>query len=171
MLDGAARLKDLVKGCEQMGMSALAVTDHGNLFGAYEWYKVAKGSAVKPIIGLEAYLTPKTPRGERKRVQFGDGTGDDVASKGAYTHMTIWAENSSGMHNPVSAQLAQFAGGLLLQAARRPRTAARVQVGADRHHRVPLGQVQTYLRLGQYDQALASAAEFATSSAGNSTSS
>ena len=99
MLDGAARLKDLVKGCEQMGMSALAVTDHGNLFGAYEWYKVAKGSAVKPIIGLEAYLTPKTHRSERKRVQFGDGTGDDVAAKGAYTHMTMWASDNAGMHN------------------------------------------------------------------------
>ena len=99
MMDGAARLKDLVSGCEQMGMRALAVTDHGNVFGAYEWYRTARGSTVKPIIGLEAYLTPKTHRSERKRVQFGDGTGDDVASKGAYTHMTLWAANNHGMHN------------------------------------------------------------------------
>jgi len=99
MLDGAARLRDLLTGAERMGMPALAVTDHGNLFGAYEFYKAAKGSPVKPIIGLEAYLTPKTHRSERKRVQFGDGTGDDVASKGAYTHFTIWAENNAGMHN------------------------------------------------------------------------
>ena len=99
MLDGAARLKDLVRSCEEMGMPALAVTDHGNLFGAYEFYKAAKGSAVRPIIGLEAYLTPKTHRSERKRVQFGDGTGDDVASKGAYTHMTMWAADNAGMHN------------------------------------------------------------------------
>ena len=99
MLDGAARLKELVSRSEQLGMNALAVTDHGNLFGAYEFYKAAKGSAVKPIIGIEAYLTPKTHRSERKRVQFGDGTGDDVASKGAYTHLTIWAENNQGMHN------------------------------------------------------------------------
>ncbi len=80
MLDGAARLKQLVARTEELGMNALAVTDHGNMFGAYEFYKAAKGSAVKPIIGLEAYLTPKTHRSERKRVQFGDGTGDDVAS-------------------------------------------------------------------------------------------
>ena len=57
MLDGAARLKDLVKSCEQMGMRALAITDHGNLFGAHEWYATAKGSSVKPIIGLERGLT------------------------------------------------------------------------------------------------------------------
>jgi DNA polymerase-3 subunit alpha len=98
MLDGAARLKGLVSRSEELGMDALAVTDHGNLFGAFEFYKAAKGSSVKAIIGLEAYLTPKTHRSERKRVQFGDGTGDDVASKGAYTHLTIWAENNVGMH-------------------------------------------------------------------------
>ena len=83
MLDGAARLKDLVKSASKMAMPAMAITDHGNLFGAYEWYKTAKGSPVKPIVGLEAYLTPKTHRSERKRVQFGDGTGDDVAAKAA----------------------------------------------------------------------------------------
>jgi DNA polymerase-3 subunit alpha len=83
MLDGAARLKELVSRTEELGMNAIAVTDHGNMFGAYEFYKAAKGTSVKPIIGLEAYLTPKTHRSERKRVQFGDGTGDDVASKGA----------------------------------------------------------------------------------------
>ena len=99
MLDGAARVKDLFEGAQRMGMPALAMTDHGNLFGAYEFYKASKDYDVKPIIGLEAYLTPRTHRSERKRVQFGDGTGDDVASKGAYTHMTMWAANTAGMHN------------------------------------------------------------------------
>ncbi len=64
---------------------------------------------MKPIIGLEAYLTPKTHRSERKRVQFGDGTGDDVASKGAYTHMTMWASDSRGHAQPVPAELAELA--------------------------------------------------------------
>ncbi|MEZ5129092.1 MAG: PHP domain-containing protein [Micropruina glycogenica] len=165
MLDGAARLKDLVKGCEQMGMSALAVTDHGNLFGAYEWYKVAKGSAVKPIIGLEAYLTPKTPRGERKRVQFGDGTGDDVASKGAYTHMTIWAENSSGMHNLFRLSSRSSLEGFFYKPRADRELLHEYKSGLIGTTGCPSGEVQTYLRLGQYDQALASAAEFATSSA------
>jgi DNA polymerase-3 subunit alpha len=160
MLDGAARLIDLVKGCEQMGMPALAVTDHGNLFGAYEWYKVAKGSAVKPIIGLEAYLTPKTHRSERKRVQFGDGTGDDVASKGAYTHMTLWAENAAGMHNLFRLSSMSSLEGFFYKPRADRELLNRYGKGLLATTGCPSGEVQTYLRLGQYDQAVASAAEF-----------
>ena len=160
MLDGAARLKDLVKGCEQMNMPALAVTDHGNLFGAYEWYKVAKGSSVKPIIGLEAYLTPKTHRSERKRVQFGDGTGDDVASKGAYTHMTMWAENADGMHNLFRLSSMSSLEGFFYKPRADRELLHRYGKGILATTGCPSGEVQTYLRLGQYDQAVASAAEF-----------
>ena len=160
MLDGAARLKDLVTGCEQMGMPALAVTDHGNLFGAYEWYKVAKGSAVKPIIGLEAYLTPKTHRSERKRVQFGDGTGDDVASKGAYTHMTMWAENADGMHNLFRLSSMSSLEGFFYKPRADRELLHRYGKGILATTGCPSGEVQTYLRLGQYDKAVESAAEF-----------
>ncbi len=160
MLDGAARLKDLVTGCEQMGMPALAVTDHGNLFGAYEWYKAAKGSAVKPIIGLEAYLTPKTHRSERKRVQFGDGTGDDVASKGAYTHMTMWASSSDGMHNLFRLSSLSSLEGFFYKPRADRELLNRYAKGLLATAGCPSGEVQTYLRLGQYDQAVASAAEF-----------
>jgi DNA polymerase-3 subunit alpha len=52
MLDGAARLKDLFETTAQMGMPALAMTDHGNVFGAYDFYKQAKAAGVKPIIGM-----------------------------------------------------------------------------------------------------------------------
>ena len=160
MLDGAARIHDLFAGAERMGMPALAMTDHGNLFGAYEFFKASKNYDVKPIIGLEAYLTPRTHRSERKRVQFGDGTGDDVASKGAYTHMTMWASNKEAMHNLFKLSSRSSLEGFFYK----PR--------ADRellndHGRgliattgCPSGEVQTFLRLGQYDNALAAAAEF-----------
>ena len=72
MLDGAARIGPMVQEAARQGMPAIAVTDHGNLFGAYEFYKASKKSSVKPIIGLEAYVTPKTHRSERKRVRWGD---------------------------------------------------------------------------------------------------
>ncbi len=160
MLDGAARLKDLVRSCEEMGMPALAVTDHGNLFGAYEFYKAAKGSAVRPIIGLEAYLTPKTHRSERKRVQFGDGTGDDVASKGAYTHMTMWAADNAGMHNLFRLSSMSSLEGFFYKPRADRELLARYAKGLIATTGCPSGEVQTYLRLGQYDQALASAAEF-----------
>ena len=58
MLDGAARLKDLFAEAARMGMPALAMTDHGNVFGAYDFYKQAKAAGVKPIIGMEGYLAP-----------------------------------------------------------------------------------------------------------------
>ncbi|MCA0251566.1 MAG: DNA polymerase III subunit alpha [Actinobacteria bacterium] len=160
MLDGAARLKDLVRGCERMEMPALAVTDHGNLFGAYEFYKAAKGSAVKPIIGLEAYLTPKTHRSERKRVQWGDGTGDDVASKGAYTHMTIWASNNEGMHNLFRLSSLSSLEGFFYKPRADRELLHRYAKGLIATTGCPSGEVQTYLRLGQYDEALASAGEF-----------
>ncbi|MGB7963474.1 MAG: DNA polymerase III subunit alpha [Propionicimonas sp.] len=160
MLDGAARLKDLVSLAEELEMPALAVTDHGNMFGAYEFYKVAKGSTVRPIIGLEAYLTPKTHRSERKRVQFGDGTGDDVASKGAYTHMTMWASNSVGMHNLFRLSSLSSLEGFFYKPRADRELLGRYAPGLIATTGCPSGEVQTQLRLGQYDQALASAAEF-----------
>ena len=138
MLDGAARLKELVARTEQLGMNALAVTDHGNMFGAYEFYKAAKGSAVKPIIGLEAYLTPKTHRSERKRVQFGDGTGDDVASKGAYTHMTMWAQDNAGMHNLFRLSSLSSLEGFFYKPRADRELLDRYAKGLHRHHRLPV---------------------------------
>jgi DNA polymerase-3 subunit alpha len=160
MLDGAARLRDLVSTSEQLGMPALAVTDHGNLFGAFEFYKAAKGSAVKPIIGIEAYLTPKTHRSERKRVQFGDGTGDDVASKGAYTHMTMWAADNAGMHNLFRLSSLSSLEGFFYKPRADRELLNRYGRGLIATTGCPSGEVQTYLRLGQYEQARESAAEF-----------
>ncbi|WP_040160516.1 DNA polymerase III subunit alpha [Nigerium massiliense] len=160
MLDGAARLKDLVKGCERLGMPALAVTDHGNMFGAYEWYKTAKDSTVKPIVGLEAYLTPKTHRSERKRVQFGDGTGDDVAAKGAYTHMTMWSADNAGMHNLFRLSSRSSLEGFFYKPRADRELLNEYHEGLIATTGCPSGEVQTYLRLGQYQEALNSAAEF-----------
>ena len=160
MLDGAARLKDLQRSAETMGMPALAVTDHGNLFGAYEWYRTANGSPVKPIIGLEAYLTPKTHRSERKRVQFGDGTGEDVAAKGAYTHMTMWASDNEGMHNLFRLSSMSSLEGFFYKPRADRELLQRYGRGLIATTGCPSGEVQTYLRLGQYRDAVNSAAEF-----------
>jgi DNA polymerase-3 subunit alpha len=160
MLDGAARLKELVAACEAQQMPALAVTDHGNMFAAYEFYKAAKNSPVKPIIGLEAYLTPKTHRSERKRVQFGDGTGDDVAAKGAYTHMTIWAQDNAGMHNLFKLSSLSSLEGFFYKPRADRELLHQFHEGLLATTGCPSGEVQTYLRLGQFDDALASAAEF-----------
>jgi DNA polymerase-3 subunit alpha len=97
MLDGAARLDDLFTETARMGMPALAMTDHGNVFGAYDFYKKAKAAGINPIIGMEGYLAPGH-RSERKRVALTGGVGDDNAGE-MYTHMTLLAEDTAGMHN------------------------------------------------------------------------
>ena len=99
MLDGAARIDELFESAAQMGMPALATTDHGYIFGAYEFWSKAKKYGIKPIIGLEAYLTPGTHRSDKTRVKFADGGRDDVSGSGAYTHMTLLARTTGGMHN------------------------------------------------------------------------
>jgi DNA polymerase-3 subunit alpha len=98
MLDGAARVNDLMAEVKAQQMPAIAMTDHGNVFGAFEFYKAALKADVKPIIGIEAYVAPES-RFDKKRVQWADGGEDDVSGGGAYTHMTILAENNEGLAN------------------------------------------------------------------------
>jgi DNA polymerase-3 subunit alpha len=98
MLDGAARLDDLFKEAARMEMPALAMTDHGNVYGAYEFWRKAKAHGVKPIIGMEGYLSPGS-RHERKRATLGGQTVSDDNPGEMYTHMTLLAENTEGMHN------------------------------------------------------------------------
>jgi len=98
MLDGAARLDDLFRESARMGMPALAMTDHGNVFGAYEFWRKAKAHGVKPIIGMEGYLAPGS-RHERKRATLGGKTLGDDNPDLMYTHMTLLAQDTEGMHN------------------------------------------------------------------------
>lgn len=73
LLDGASRIDDLVATAKAMNMPALAVTDHGNMFGAIEFYKKASGAGLKPIIGMEAYVAGRS-RTDHFRIQgFPDG--------------------------------------------------------------------------------------------------
>ena len=60
LLDGAGRISDLVRRVRDSGMSAVALTDHGNMYGAVEFYKQAKAAGVKPLIGCEVYVAPRT---------------------------------------------------------------------------------------------------------------
>src|SRR4051794_15147542 len=160
MLDGAARVGDLMKAVVEQGMPAIAVTDHGNNFGAFDFWSQATDAGIKPIIGTEAYLTPGTHRTDKTRVRWADGGEDDVSGGGAYTHMTIWAESTPGMHNLFRlSSLASLEGQYykprmdreLLQTYASGLIATTGCVG---------GEVQTLLRIGRYDDAVRAAAEF-----------
>lgn len=93
LLDGAAKLQDLLKWVKEVSPQdpALAMTDHGNLFGAVEFYKKATAMGVKPIIGYEAYVAAES-RFDRKR-----GKGLD----GGYFHLTLLAKDFKGYQNLV----------------------------------------------------------------------
>lgn len=82
MLDGAARVGDLVAEVAQQKMPAIAMTDHGNVFGAFDFYKQARKAGVKPIIGIEAYVAPES-RFDKRRVKWAQGGEDDVSGGGA----------------------------------------------------------------------------------------
>ncbi len=162
MLDGAARITDLMSRANELGQKAIATTDHGYLFGAYEFWSKATAAGVKPIIGLEAYLTPGTARSDRSRVKWGQEgqAGDDVSSGGAYTHATMWAKDTAGMHNLF--RLASYASleGHFYKARMDRDLLQRYAKGIIATTGCPSGEVQTRLRLGQYDEALKAAGEF-----------
>ena len=80
MLDGAARVGELLDAAVEQEMPAIAITDHGNVFGAYDFYRQARDRGIRPIIGIEAYLTPGTDRRDRTRVRWGGGGQDDVSA-------------------------------------------------------------------------------------------
>jgi len=160
MLDGAARLGELFEETARLGMPALAMTDHGNVFGAHDFYRQARTNGIKPIIGMEAYLTPGTHRSERKRVRWGEGGSDDVSGGGAFTHLTLLAETTTGMHNLFRLSSRSSLEGFFYKARADRELLSEYAEGLIATTACPSGEIQTYLRLGEYDKARASAAEF-----------
>ncbi len=90
LLDGAIRINDLMKQTKALGQTAVAMTDHGNMFGAIEFYKAAVKEGIKPIIGCEFYVAP----GDR----FIKKTADRIADGGNY-HLILLATNRAGYRN------------------------------------------------------------------------
>jgi DNA polymerase-3 subunit alpha len=163
MLDGAAKLKPLFAEANRLGMPAVAMTDHGNMFGAYEFWQQSKGSGVKPIIGIEAYVAPES-RFHKKRVKWGQAResgdesaegGKDISGGGRFLHMTMWAKNAQGLRNLFRmSSLASFEGYYM-----KPRMdlelMAQYSDGVMVSTGCPSGGVQTRLRLGQEQEAIA----------------
>ncbi len=160
MLDGAARLGEMFERTAELGMDAIAMTDHGNVFGAYEFYSKAKAAGVKPIIGMEAYLTPNTSRFDRKRVRWNNGGDDDVSGNGAFTHMTLLAESTAGMHNLFKLSSRSSIEGFFYKPRADRELLAEHAGGLIGTTGCPSGEIQTWLRIGDYAKARESAADF-----------
>jgi DNA polymerase-3 subunit alpha len=89
LLDGAIRMRELIKKAAEYEMPAVAVTDHGNLFGAIEFYQEATNAGIKPIIGCEAYVAPRSHKEKANSL------------RDAAYHFTLLAENEIGYRNLV----------------------------------------------------------------------
>jgi DNA polymerase III subunit alpha len=161
MLDGAAKLGPLFKEAERLSMPAVAMTDHGNMYGAYAFAQAAKGTGVKPIIGIEAYLAPHDRR-HKKPVHWG-GPGDrsdDISGNGAYTHMTMVAETATGLRNLFKLSSLASKEGYYYKPRMDRELIAEHAEGIIATTGCPSGEVQTRLRLGQESEALQAAADF-----------
>jgi DNA polymerase-3 subunit alpha len=84
LLDGAVRTPDMIARARELGMPAVAVTDHGNMFGAVDFYKQAIAGGIKPILGCEIYVAKKNRRDKTER---------------AYYHLILLAKNEEGYKN------------------------------------------------------------------------
>lgn len=166
MLDGAAKIGPLTQRAAELGMPAIAVTDHGNVYGAYDFYKQSHEAGIKPIIGMEGYYTPGS-RFDRVPYEFGTIVDDESSEEGssnkgrsAYNHMTLLATTTEGMHNLFRlSSLASLEGQY-----RKPRFDREL---LERYHHgiiattgCPSGEVPMWLRAGKPDEARRAMGEF-----------
>jgi len=159
MLDGAARVNDLVTEAAKQEMPAVAITDHGNLFGAFDFYKQAKKVGIKPIIGIESYVAPET-RFDKRKVQWAQGGEDDVSGGGSYTHMTILAETNEGLANLFRLSSLASLEGFYYKPRIDRELLNKYGKGLIGTTGCPGGEIQTRLRMGNYKDAVKAAAEF-----------
>ena len=88
LLDGSAKIKELVQTAKEQGFTSLAITDHGVMYGVIEFYRACKKAGIKPILGCEVYVAPKS------RLDREPGMSDE-----RYHHLILLAENDLGYHN------------------------------------------------------------------------
>ena len=98
LLDGAMKIGRLIERAAKFEMPALAITDHGNLFGAIEFYKSAHRAGIKPIIGIETYVAPKSRRDQSRDVRVPESS----------FHLTLLCENETGYKNLIKLSSAAF---------------------------------------------------------------
>lgn len=151
LLDGAIRIGDLVKRSEECGMPAVAITDHGNMFGAVEFFSKLKDSSVKPIVGCEVYVAPGS-RFEKSNVRGGDK---------AY-HLVLLSQDIEGYRNLCRLVSSGYREGFYYK--------PRIDWDLLRKHNKGLialtaclgGELPTLLTQGNYDQAVARARDMAS---------
>ena len=109
MLDGASRVKELVAAAVADGQPALGITDHGNMYGALDFYKACRDAGINPVIGIEAYQAAES-RFERpvRRGRMDDGGGEGAEGEKLYYHLCLLAETTEGYRNLIKLSSAAY---------------------------------------------------------------
>ena len=154
ILDGAAKVQPLIEAAIADGQTAIAMTDHGNVHAAYEFYHAAKKAGIKPIIGMEAYVAPRIHRSDRTRTYFGDRSRDDVSSGGAYTHMTLLARTTEGMQNLFKLSSLAYMEGMFYKPRIDRELLHKYGAGLIGTTGCASGEIATLLRFGRWDDAV-----------------
>ncbi|HUP20660.1 MAG TPA: DNA polymerase III subunit alpha [Gemmatimonadota bacterium] len=140
LLDGANRIEGLVSATRAMGMEAVALTDHGNLFGAVEFYRVARKAGIRPILGMEAYVAS----GDRR---------ERSGRSGGYSHLVLLAENAVGWKNLMRLSSIGYLEGFYYKPHIDHAVLAEHSEGLIALSACLKGEVATYLDREQYDKA------------------
>src|SRR5881394_4455673 len=154
LLDGANRIPELLDRIQALGMDSLAITDHGNLHGAWSFYEEAKARKIRPILGFEAYMAFGSRHAREKVAQ-------DAPLGSNYSHLVLLAKNRTGYQNLIKLSSIGFLEGYY----RRPRIDK--EVLAQYHDGIIglaaclSGEIALYLRQGNFEAAKASAEWFA----------
>jgi DNA polymerase III subunit alpha len=150
LLDGAATVQNLVNAAVANKMPAVALTDHGVLFGAVEFYKRATKAGIKPIIGCEAYIVTKGSRFEKKvdtnRLSKGEG-------RGIYNHIVLLAKNAVGYKNLIRLSTIGFTEGFYFKPRIDAEVLAKYHEGIIATSACPAGVVSEQLVNGNYEEA------------------
>src|SRR5690242_5031788 len=116
MLDGAARVGEVIAAAAADGQPAIAITDHGNMYGVLDFYKECRNQGINPVIGAELYMAEDS-RFERppRRGRVDDSGGDTDGGKKLYYHLTALAENDTGYRNLIQLSSKAFLEGYYYQ--------------------------------------------------------
>lgn len=159
LLDGHTLIPDYIDRLKSEGMDMGGISDHGNLHGVYEFYKTATANGIKPIIGIEAYVAPSPISHKTHEPYFfskdENQRKDDVSSKGAYTHMLIFAKNNDGLKALFKLSELSYTEGYY----RKPRMSVELFKEYANGNLIgtsgcPSGEFQTKLRLGLKEEAI-----------------
>ena len=149
LLDGAGKIKEMVQRAAELNMKALAITDHGNMFGAVEFYDEAKKAGIKPILGMEAYIAPRE-RQLRKAVE---------GESHSY-HLVLLAKNETGFKNLMKLSSRAYLEGMYYKPRIDKDILREYSEGLIATTACMKGEVPYKLRRGQREQAIKAAEEY-----------